>query len=53
MAERRKREMEMRDAEKQEFLNKGIHASNVYYINQDKKDAHKAALKGGSHIVAE
>lgn len=31
----------------------GKNASNVYYVNQDRKDNAKAMLKGGSRHVAE
>lgn len=43
----------MRNAERQEFNNKGLNASNVYYINQDKKDNARAALKGSGKDMAE
>ena len=31
----------------------GIRSSDVYYINQDKKNAQMAALKGGAQVMAQ
>ena len=50
--ERRNRELSLREAERKEFNLKGISASDVYYVNQDKKDQAKAALRGASKDVA-
>jgi hypothetical protein len=30
----------------------GVNSSDVYYVNQDKRQAHKAELKGGAKIAA-
>jgi hypothetical protein len=38
--------------EKDFFNSMGVNSSNVYYINEDKKNARLAALKGGAHIMA-
>jgi len=43
----------VRVAERNEFLAKGIKASDIYYINEDRKAAASAALKGGAKAVAE
>ena len=42
-----------RVAEREEFNVKGIKASDIYYINEDRKAAASAALKGGAREVAE
>lgn len=44
---------QVRTKELHDFNTVGNKASNVYYINQDKKDARMASLKGGGRSVAE
>ena len=45
--------MQVRYNDQNDFNTVGNKASNVYYVNQDKKDARMASLKGGGKSVAE
>lgn len=53
MEERRMRDLNQKNAERQEFNDKGINSSNVYYVNQDRKDQARAALKGSGKDMAQ
>ena len=53
MAEKRAKTLEKRTADRDNFNSVGHKASDVYYINEDKKAAAQAALKGGARAVAE
>ena len=44
---------EQKQQDQDDFNAVGKHASNKYYINQDKKDSEKMALRGGARRVAE
>lgn len=45
--------MEEKSKDIEHFNSIGKNASNVYYVNQDRKDKQKADLKGDSRKVAE
>ena len=53
MEEKKKATLENRFADRDIFNNVGFKSSDIYYINEDKKAAAQAALKGGSRAVAE
>ena len=42
----------MKTMERNEFNERGINSSNVYYVNEDKKKMAMQALKGSGHGMA-
>lgn len=53
MEEKKKAGLDKRLADRDNFNNHGFKSSDIYYINEDKKAAALAALKGGARSVAE
>ena len=50
---KRNEELDRATRERNDYLQNGMKASDVYYINEDKKAAKMASLKGGAKTVAE
>jgi|TARA_B110000285_G_C15044255_1_gene573428 hypothetical protein len=52
MDEKRNRHTDIAKQEKEFFNSMGVRSSDIYYVNQDKKTAQMAALKGGATVMA-
>ena len=51
--EKNRKIQEERRREQEHFKNVGMNASNIYYVNQDKKDKERKDMRGGSKDLGE